>query len=132
MTVVQGDGLILATPTGSTAYSLAAGGSMVHPGVPCLLFTPICPHTLSSRPLVFPEHVTITVMVPRDSRAGAYVSFDGKHRARLAPGDGVAVRASPWPGPTVCNLDASNDWFRSVRDGLNWNTRVVQGHAESA
>ncbi|KAK2077356.1 hypothetical protein QBZ16_004990 [Prototheca wickerhamii] len=93
VTVVQGDGLILATPTGSTAYSLAAGGSMVHPGVPCLLFTPICPHTLSSRPLVFPEHVTITVMVPRDSRAGAYVSFDGKHRARLAPGDGVAGHA---------------------------------------
>ena len=67
MTVVQGDGLIVATPTGSTAYNLAAGGSMVHPAVPCFLFTPICPHSLSSRPLVFPEHVTLRVKVGRRS-----------------------------------------------------------------
>uniref|UniRef100_A0A1D2A8F8 NAD(+) kinase n=2 Tax=Auxenochlorella protothecoides TaxID=3075 RepID=A0A1D2A8F8_AUXPR len=132
VTVVQGDGLIVATPTGSTAYNLAAGGSMVHPGVPCLLFTPICPHTLSSRPLVFPEHVALTIVVPREARAGVYASFDGKHRVLLAPGDGVAVRASQFPVPTVCNLDASNDWFRSVRDGLNWNARVVQGAGEKA
>lgn len=130
VTVVQGDGLIVATPTGSTAYNLAAGGSMVHPCVPCLLFTPICPHTLSSRPLVFPEHVTLTILVPPDARSGAFANFDGKHRARLRPGDGVAIRASQWPVPTVCAIDASNDWFRSVRDGLNWNSRVLQGAHE--
>ena len=70
MTVVQGDGLIVATPTGSTAYNLAAGGSMVHPAVPCFLFTPICPHSLSSRPLVFPEHVTLRVKVGRSVECG--------------------------------------------------------------
>ena len=59
----QGDGLIVATPTGSTAYNLAAGGSMVHPEVPCVLFCPICPHSLTSRPLVFPEHIQLRIEV---------------------------------------------------------------------
>jgi NAD+ kinase len=57
VTRVQGDGLIIATPSGSTAYNLAAAGSMVHPGVPGILFTPICPHSLSFRPLVFPVRI---------------------------------------------------------------------------
>lgn len=74
---LQGDGLIVATPTGSTAYSLAAGGSMVHPAVPAMLFTPICPHTISSRPLVFPEHVVLRVKVRlpcwRHAEASSYV-----------------------------------------------------------
>ncbi|KAM7507786.1 hypothetical protein LguiA_018239 [Lonicera macranthoides] len=55
ITTVQGDGVIVATPTGSTAYSTAAGGSMVHPNVPCMLFTPICPHSLSFRPVILPD-----------------------------------------------------------------------------
>ena len=70
VTAIQGDGLIIATPTGSTAYNLAAGGSMIHPCVPAILFTPICPHTLSSRPLVFPEHVSIRVKVRLVGRGG--------------------------------------------------------------
>ncbi|GAB4814893.1 hypothetical protein N2152v2_001939 [Parachlorella kessleri] len=127
VTTIQGDGLIVATPTGSTAYSLAAGGSMVHPGVPALLFTPICPHTISSRPLVFPEHVVLRVKVPVDSRSEAYCSFDGRARQPLWPGDSVLIRMSPWPVPMVCSLDASHDWFLSVREGLNWNLRKVQG-----
>lgn len=126
VTSIQGDGLIIATPTGSTAYNLAAGGSMVHPSVPCILFTPICAHTLSSRPLVFPEHVTLRVHVPIDSRAEAYCSFDGRGRRVLNPGDSVLVHVSQWPVPMVCNLDASHDWFLSVREGLNWNRRVPQ------
>jgi NAD kinase len=125
-TTVQGDGLILATPTGSTAYNLAAGGAMVHPAVPCTLFTPICPHTLSSRPVVFPEHVELRVQVPPDARAEAYASFDGRARAVLRPGDAVVVRASRWPVPMACSLDASHDWFLSVREGLHWNRRQAQ------
>eukprot|EP00798_Chlamydomonas_sp_ICE-L_P032353 gene32353-5381_t len=65
ITHVQGDGLIVSTPTGSTAYNLAAGGSMLHPQVPGILFTPICPHSLSFRPLVFPDHVQLCVQVRR-------------------------------------------------------------------
>jgi NAD+ kinase len=126
VTAIQGDGLIVATPTGSTAYNLAAGGCMVHPSVPCVLFTPICPHTLASRPLVFPEHVTLRVKVPADSRGEAYCSFDGRGRRTLFPGDSVVIHLSQWPVPMVCNLDASHDWFLSVKEGLNWNRRQAQ------
>lgn len=126
MTNIQGDGLIVSTPTGSTAYNLAAGGSMVHPAVPCILFTPICPHSLSARPLVFPEHVSLRLKVPLNSRGTLYCSFDGKARQPLHPGDSVFVHLSQFPVPMVCNLDASHDWFMSVRDGLHWNRRNVQ------
>lgn len=126
VTYIRGDGLIVSTPTGSTAYNLAAGGSMVHPAVPCILFTPICPHTLSSRPLVFPEHVILRLRVPMDSRGDLYCSFDGKSREPLSPGDSVVVHVSQLPVPMVCNLDASHDWFMSVREGLNWNQRITQ------
>ncbi|KAG8089554.1 hypothetical protein GUJ93_ZPchr0011g27374 [Zizania palustris] len=61
ITKVQGDGVIVATPTGSTAYSTAAGGSMVHPNVPCMLFTPICPHSLSFRPVILPDSARLEI-----------------------------------------------------------------------
>ncbi|KAF8058897.1 NAD kinase 3 [Scenedesmus sp. PABB004] len=101
VTHVQGDGLILGTPTGSTAYSLAAGGSMVHPQVPCILFTPICPHSLSFRPLMFPDYCQLCIQVPLDARGGVWASFDGKDRTELGPGDAVVVRLSRWPVPSV-------------------------------
>jgi len=126
VTVLQGDGLIVSAPPGSTAYNLAAGGSMVHPAVPCILFTPICPHTLSSRPLVFPEHVVMRLKVPADSRDDLSASFDGKSRTRLHPGDSVVVYSSQSPVPMVCHQDASHDFFSSVKEGLDWNRRVEQ------
>jgi len=61
ITTVQGDGLIVSTPTGSTAYSVAAGASMVHPSVSAILVTPICPHSLSFRPIVLPASIELKV-----------------------------------------------------------------------
>ncbi|KAF5725471.1 ATP-NAD kinase family protein [Tripterygium wilfordii] len=126
VTCVQGDGLILSTTSGSTAYSLAAGGSMVHPQVPAILFTPICPHSLSFRPLILPEHVTVQVQVPYNSRSPAWVSFDGKDRKQLAAGDALVCSMAPWPVPTACQVDSTNDFLRSIHEGLHWNLRKIQ------
>lgn len=127
VTTVQGDGLILSTPSGSTAYSLAAGGSMVHPQVPGILFTPICPHSLSFRPLILPEYVTIRVQVPHNSRGQAWASFDGKDRQQLSEGDALICHMSAWPVPAACDKETTCDFLRSVREGLHWNLRKRQG-----
>lgn len=66
---VQADGVILATPTGSTAYSVAAGGSMIHPNVPAILMTPICPHSLTFRPVVLPDYAEIELKVRTQDRS---------------------------------------------------------------
>lgn len=130
VTCVQGDGLILSTTSGSTAYSLAAGGSMVHPQVPGILFTPICPHSLSFRPLILPEYVTIRVQVPFNSRGQAWASFDGKDRKQLKAGDALICSMAPWPVPTACEVDSTHDFLRSVREGLHWNLRKSQSFDE--
>ncbi|CAN0901806.1 NAD(H) kinase 1 [Linum grandiflorum] len=131
VTCVQGDGLILSTTSGSTAYSLAAGGSMVHPQasqfqVPGILFTPICPHSLSFRPLILPENVTIRVQVPFNSRSPAWASFDGKDRKQLEAGDALVCSMAPWPVPTACSVDSTGDFLRSIHEGLHWNLRKTQ------
>ncbi|XP_062014891.1 NAD(H) kinase 1 isoform X1 [Rosa rugosa] len=128
VTCVQGDGLILSTTSGSTAYSLAAGGSMVHPQVPGILFTPICPHSLSFRPLILPEYVTLRVQVPFNSRSHAWASFDGKDRKRLAAGDALVCSMATWPVPTACQVDSTSDFLTSIHDGLHWNLRKTQSH----
>jgi NAD kinase len=105
LTTVQADGLVISTPTGSTAYSLSAGGSIVHPEVPSILVTPICPHTLSFRPMLLPDGVELKIQVPRDSRSTAWASFDGRHRIELKQGDFICVEMSRWPLATLCDVD---------------------------
>ena len=94
VTKVQADGVLVSTPTGSTAYSLAAGGSVVHPAVSAMLLTPICPHSLSFRPLLFPDAVTLQLQIPHLSRGRGtcVVAFDGKHKFEMGPGDCVTIQ----------------------------------------
>lgn len=106
---------------GSTAYSLSAGGSLIHPSIPAILLTPICPHTLSFRPMVLSDTLSLRIAVPAQSRSTAYCAFDGKGRLELQPGDYVIVEASRFPFPTV--VSGSGEWFDSVRRALRWNTR---------
>merc|ERR1719223_2360958 len=126
VTLVQGDGIILATPTGSTAYSLAAGGSMVHPAVPAILLTPVSPHSLSFRPALLPDSAVVTLGVPSSARSGAAFSVDGKDICVLNRGDYVEVAMSQHPVPTICRTTETKDWFRSVHEGLQWNGRIEQ------
>ncbi|KAI9137239.1 ATP-NAD kinase-like domain-containing protein [Paraphysoderma sedebokerense] len=126
LTTVQADGLVISTPTGSTAYSLSAGGSIVHPEVSALLVTPICPHTLSFRPMLLPDWIELKVCVPACSRNTAWASFDGRHRIELKQGDFIAITASRFPFPTVCLGDQSSDWFNSLIRCLKWNERQRQ------
>ncbi|CAN1234553.1 NAD kinase 2, chloroplastic [Linum perenne] len=126
ITKVQGDGVIVATPTGSTAYSTSAGGSMVHPNVPCMLFTPICPHSLSFRPVILPDSARLELKIPEDARSNAWVSFDGKRRQQLSRGDSVKISMSQHPLPTVNKYDQTGDWFHSLVRCLNWNERLDQ------
>ncbi|CRG86021.1 hypothetical protein PISL3812_03024 [Talaromyces islandicus] len=121
LTVIQADGCIFSTPTGSTAYSLSAGGSLIHPSIPGILLTPICPHTLSFRPMVLSDTMRLRIAVPELSRSTAYCSFDGKGRVELRQGDYVTVEASQYPFPTVVSGGA--EWFDSVRRALRWNVR---------
>lgn len=126
MTTVQADGLCVATPTGSTAYSLSAGGSLVHPEIPAMLITPICPHTLSFRPMLLPDSMELRICVPYNSRSTAWASFDGRGRVELKQGDHVKITASKFPFPTVCADKQSTDWFHSISRTLKWNERERQ------
>lgn len=80
LTTVQADGICVATPTGSTAYNLAAGGSLCHPENPVILVTAICAHTLSFRPIVLPDTMVLRLAVPYDARSTSWASFDGRER----------------------------------------------------
>ncbi|CAB0010766.1 unnamed protein product [Nesidiocoris tenuis] len=130
ITSVQGDGLIVSTPTGSTAYAVAAGASMIHPSVPAIMVTPICPHSLSFRPIVVPAGVELKISVSPDSRNTSWVSFDGRNRQELFHGDSLTVTTSVYPVPSICAQDQISDWFESLAECLHWNVRKRQKHLD--
>lgn len=123
---VQADGVMLATPTGSTAYSVAAGGSMVHPNVPAILLTPVCPHSLAFRPIILPDYAELELRIPDNARCSAWVCFDGRSRQELNRGDSVRVRMSENPVPTINKTDLTGDWFDSLERCFRWSDRSVQ------
>ena len=90
------DGVIISSPTGSTGYSLSAGGPLIHPDSPVLIVTPVAPHTLSARALVIPDTETVHLTVDGDDRDPVIVTLDGQIEAPLAPGDTVSVSRAPF------------------------------------
>ncbi len=92
ITAVTGDGVIVATPTGSTAYSMSAGGPIVEPASQLIIVTPVCAHQLSARAMVLSPERTITVQLPRGTHKYLYLSVDGGKAVRLSGGDRVEIR----------------------------------------
>ena len=118
----RADGLIVASPTGSTAYNLAAGGPIVHPQVDALLVTPLAPHTLTNRPIVIPASppVSVTPALGRPHQA-ASASFDGQFGVELAAGDHVAIGRAARPLRVVSA--ESRSYFAVLREKLKWSER---------
>ncbi len=91
------DGLVFATPTGSTAYSFSAGGALVHPEMEALLITPICPYMLHTRPVVLPGNSVIEVFFASEDSGNAYLNVDGEDKLKLEKGDIITVCRAPMP-----------------------------------
>lgn len=118
--VVRADGLIVSSPTGSTAYSLAAGGPILHPALDAMILTPICPHTLTYRPVVIPDRATVALTL-RGEPGEVYATFDGQVSEPMKPGDVVRVRKSRNAVKLVSVPD--KNYFRVLRHKLRWAER---------
>lgn len=121
VTQVKADGLIIATPTGSTAYSLAAGGPIVQPAVDALLITPIAPHTLTNRPIVIPASSPVRVRPLIAERDEVFVTFDGQTNVDLRPDDEVRVCCAERSLQLV--RPATRSYFEVLRQKLKWGER---------
>ena len=115
---VKADGLIVATPTGSTAYNLSAGGPIVHPAVDAFVVTPIAPHTLTNRPLVLPATVGIVLSPVLDPQSEIVVTFDGQAAVRLEAGDTIEIRRAAHQVRLVHTSDRTH--FDMLREKLQW------------
>lgn len=116
----RGDGLILATPMGSTAHSLSAGGPILPPDSHMIVITPICAHALTQRPLVDACQKAYE-LIPKVEEAALTLVIDGQVQLPLNPGDRILVRRSPVPFPMVRLVGFS--FYRTLREKLGWGTR---------
>lgn len=114
----RADGLIVSSPTGSTAYALSGGGPVVHPSVQALSLVPICPHTLSDRPIVVPAAASVRIVLKGPAPAMATVTCDGQVSQPLVPGDTVEVRRAAQPLRLI--HPDNYQYFSLLRDKLHW------------
>lgn len=120
LTTFKADGLIVATPTGSTGYSMAAGGPIVYPGNHCLVISPICPHTLTNRPLIVSDQSSVRIEVKFQDE-DVVLTADGQEGMPLQGGDVVELRKSRHP--TLLVTSPSRDYYQVLRTKLRWGER---------
>lgn len=117
LTTYRADGLIVSTPTGSTAYSLAAGGPIIHPEVPGILLTPICPFTLTNRPLIVPDTVGIKIRLEKGS-SDIFLTFDGQEGLDISDRDIILVEKAPYPVRMI--VVPGQSYFDVLKAKLRW------------
>lgn len=120
VTTYKADGVIVATPTGSTAYSLSAGGPIIHPLVECMVIAPICPHALTQRPLVVPAAQTVSIRLASDT-ADVYLTIDGQIGRGIETGDVLEVRRSS--NRVLLVRNPKKGYFAILRQKLHWGER---------
>jgi NAD+ kinase len=121
LTTYKADGLIISTPTGSTGYSLSAGGPIIHPLMSCIVITPICPHTLTNRPIVVTDESIISITVASSFDEKVYLTLDGQVGFELREGDSVEVRKAL--ETTALVMSKTRDYFEVLRTKLKWGER---------
>ncbi|MDR1618434.1 MAG: NAD(+)/NADH kinase [Treponema sp.] len=114
----RSDGLIIATPTGSTGYSVAAGGPILDPEIEAVILNPICPFTLSNRPIVLPPDEAVSITVEREQRSGVLLTLDGQITEALEPGDCIRIGRTAWYAELVAS--DRNVFYEALRSKLNW------------
>jgi len=120
VTTFKADGLIISTPTGSTAYSLSAGGPILYPTLESIVLTPICPHTLTNRPIVLPDQVTIEIRLKSLSE-DVFLTLDGQTGCSLKPGDVIEICKAEHKAKLLVHGDRG--YFDVLRTKLKWGER---------
>ncbi len=118
LNTVRADGLIVATPTGSTAYALSGGGPIVHPSVATTLLVPICPHTLSNRPIAVDENSRVEIVYSTHNELNGIASIDGQMETEVFPGDRIIMERSS--KSLILIQPNSYSFFKVLRQKLNW------------
>ena len=121
LNTIHGDGLIISTPTGSTAYALASGGPLLEPTMEAILLVPICPHTLSQRPLVIDSKKVIEVSVTEKYHSDAVVAIDGQITRNLDTGTKIIIKRSPHKLKLI--QTSEHDYFTTLRNKLMWSAK---------
>jgi NAD+ kinase len=114
--ILRADGLIVATPTGSTAYALSAGGPILHPALSVFSLVPVCPHTLSNRPIAMSSDAAIEVLMHKS--ADAYVHIDSHSHFELMPGDRICIRR--YPRSIRLLHPVGHNYYHMLREKLHW------------
>jgi len=121
LTNFKADGLIVSTPTGSTGYSMSAGGPIIHPVMSCIVITPICPHTLTNRPIVVTDDSIVTITISSAYDEKVFLTLDGQVGFKLMQGDTIEVRRAF--KTTALVLSRERDYFEILRTKLKWGER---------
>ncbi len=117
VTTFKADGLIVSTPTGSTAYNLSAGGPIIYPTLDCIILTPICPHTLTNRPIVLSDDVTVKAIL-RSETEDVFLTMDGQVGFSLKKADVIKITKAPFRTKII--IPCERDYFHILRTKLKW------------